>query len=560
MELGGVYTELKRFAEAEPPLLEAQRVAESVGRPTEMAALYGNLANYYSGIRNFSKAEYFNQKSLAICTDIYPPDNPVTASIHYNFADSYREEGKLDLAYEQSQHAVDTIAHHMESNATQGSEYLVAEALGQRKIFVQNGALAGAVSAAAPAQAEAVATSSFAASQLAKASIAGQAISRMAARFAGGNDALAAAIRSGEALAERKRQLDAELIAAAGRPQGERNAGTEASLRAELASTDQRLSAFGAQLAQEFPAYAELTSPRPLPVSEVQNLLAPDEAMLVYLIGDDASWLWVVRRDAVGLVRLEIGSEALLTEVTALRERLDPEKNGLRQAFPATRAYDLYEKVFAPAAALLSGAHQILVVPDGALESLPFEVLVTRRPERDPSDDHPEDNRQIAWLARERAVTVLPTVSVLRALRRFAANAGATSAFVGVGDPVLSGPPQLSQRVVAPGSLLRGAMANVDRVRDLSPLPQTSTELRAVARLLGAGENDLYLRERASEPVLRRVPLHQYRVVEFATHGLIAGELVPRVADIAGFPLDQTFWLGVANSPRHHRRISDARY
>src|SRR5262249_7641937 len=64
-----------------------------------------------------------------------------------------------------------------------------------------------------------------------------------------------------------------------------------------------------------------------------------------------------------------------------------------------------------------------------------------------------------------------------------------------------------------------------EEVRHLPPLPETADEVRAIGKMLGAGNGDLYLAERASEPLLRQARLDRYRVVEFATHGLISGDL-----------------------------------
>ena len=272
------------------------------------------------------------------------------------------------------------------------------------------------------------------------------------------------------------------------------------------------------------PAYAELAARKPAKVSDVQRLLSADEAMLVYLVDEEESWVWVLRRNEVHLLHLAISAKALAQEVTALRQRLDPELNRGSQAFPATRSYALYESVLAPAERLLAGTHQLLVVPDGALQSLPFEVLVTRRPDRDPYDERPEEHRTIAWLARDRAVTVLPSASAFVALRTLASRNDAPSPFAGIGDPVLTGPTP-GDGGFAIEMLWKGSLADVDLVRRLKPLPETSAELREIARLLGAKDSDLYLRERASAPVLRQAPLASYRVIEFATHGLLAGEL-----------------------------------
>lgn len=71
----------------------------------------------------------------------------------------------------------------------------------------------------------------------------------------------------------------------------------------------------------------------------------------------------------------------------------------------------------------------------------------------------------------------------------------------------------------------------MNEIRNLPPLPETAKEIRDIAGILGAREDDLFLRERASEPVLQQAPLAHYRVVEFATHGLLAGQLnVPEPA------------------------------
>ena len=74
-------------------------------------------------------------------------------------------------------------------------------------------------------------------------------------------------------------------------------------------------------------------------------------------------------------------------------------------------------------------------------------------------------------------------------------------------------------------SLFRGATADVEKVRALPPLPETAAELHAIAKTLGASEADLLLGARASEPVLGQMSLDRYRIIEFATHGLVSGEL-----------------------------------
>ena len=122
-------------------------------------------------------------------------------------------------------------------------------------------------------------------------------------------------------------------------------------------------------------------------MADVQALLAPDEAMLVYFVSSQGSWLWAVRSDRAEFHKLDIDDNALSGEVVKLRERLDPDLNPDLTPFDAKRSYALYQKIIAPAAGLLDGARLVFVVPDGALESLPLGVLVTKTAGRQPG--HP---------------------------------------------------------------------------------------------------------------------------------------------------------------------------
>jgi len=90
-----------------------------------------------------------------------------------------------------------------------------------------------------------------------------------------------------------------------------------------------------------------------------------------------------------------------------------------------------------------------------------MSVLVTKPPTQ--HLERPEDHRGIAWLARDYAVTVLPSVSSLGALRQFADAEHASAAFLGIGNPVLNGKPGHERGVVL-ASLFRGAIADVEEV------------------------------------------------------------------------------------------------
>ena len=125
-----------------------------------------------------------------------------------------------------------------------------------------------------PSARGALTSEGFEVGQLAKATAAGAAVSRMAARFAAGDDALAVLVRERQDATERWRKLDGALVKAASRPPGERDKAGEAAMRQELSALDDRIKGIDTRLATAFPQFAELSAPQPVPLVEAQALLA----------------------------------------------------------------------------------------------------------------------------------------------------------------------------------------------------------------------------------------------------------------------------------------------
>ena len=246
---------------------------------------------------------------------------------------------------------------------------------------------------------------------------------------------------------------------------------------------------------------------------------------MTYVVWGDRTFLWVVRPDRGAFLRLDIGRQELKDAVTALRGGLDQTPRSIADvlAFDTEEAFLLYDAIFAPAVPLLKGAGHVFVVPDGALQSLPVDVLVTKEPKR--RVRKLEDYAEVPWLANKYAMTVLPSVSSLRALRHFAKASNASRPFVGFGDPLLDGDPGKGRGVDVAALFARGAVADVDSVRKLPRLPDTADELNTLAGSLKADDGSLFLRERATETAVRSQNLSRYRVLAFATHGLVTGEL-----------------------------------
>src|SRR5262249_24006582 len=103
--------------------------------------------------------------------------------------------------------------------------------------------------------------------------------------------------------------------------------------------------------------------------------------------------------------------------------------------FDFSLAHEIYDTLFGQIAADIKDKKHLIVVPSGALTSLPFQVLITEKPEGT------QRLSDAAWLIKRHAITVLPSVASLRALRAFANGTRTGKPFIGFGDPVFQKAP-----------------------------------------------------------------------------------------------------------------------
>jgi CHAT domain-containing protein/tetratricopeptide (TPR) repeat protein len=435
----------------------------------------------------------------------------------------------------------------------------------------------------------------YAAAQWAMQTGAADALAQMSVRFAKGSGALGALVRERQDLLSRRATEDRRLLDAIGRNDGK----AISELRKALNTIDGQLDLVDDKLARDFKEFAELSTPAPLAIPATQALLRPNEALVLLLdiAGssrlEEESLIFVVTREASRWSSVPLGRRALASSIAALRCGLDDalwqdasnwpqttedEKrqravqlerrqrcHALTKAAPRTelaglipievlpfdveRAHDLYQSLFGPIEDLIKDKH-LLIVPSGALTALPFHVLVTQPP-AEPLPQRVGAYADVAWLAKSNPITVLPSVGSLKALRSFAKAGKATSSFLGIGNPLLTGPSGTDRRAwtrlscaqaappsvqVAsrgmPGSVSRlfgSGLADIELVRRQQPLPETADELCAVALSTGATGDTVLLGEKASETTVKRLSadgtLSNARVVHFATHGLLAREV-----------------------------------
>lgn len=297
------------------------------------------------------------------------------------------------------------------------------------------------------------------------------------------------------------------------------------------------------EIARKFPDYSELVEPKPATIDKTKKLLKPDEILVSWYFGDKEGYLWSVSKDEAAFFKaIPLSQSQMSKQVSQLRKSLDPSVSSVEEIPPydVGLAYKLYQHLLGSIEESFANKKTMLVVPHAELGQLPLSVLVTRGVPQPAKIAAPVfmSYRAVPWLAKKIAITQLPSVTALAALRDSPHGDNARKSFIGFGDPYFSADQKLqADKLNAKTQLatrgipikLRSAPKSFGvssaELALLPRLPDTSEEILDIAKVLNAESSDIYLNQKASVKSVMGANLSNHKVVMFATHGLVPGEL-----------------------------------
>jgi CHAT domain-containing protein len=386
-----------------------------------------------------------------------------------------------------------------------------------------------------------------------------QALADSSARAVAKDPALAALVRSEQDIAK---EIGAELGALNNQlalPSGERNDQTVRAINAGLDKLRADRKTARQEINKRFPTYANLIDPKPPSVDEIKATLRPGEALLSFYFGQTSSFVWAVPKDGpVAFAAVPATAAELATKVRKLREALEPQITLVSEIppFDLSLAHDLYMLLLKPVEAAWKPAKSLIVVTNGALGELPLSLLPTAPAEIDPQATPLfAGYRNVPWLARTHAVTMIPSAAALVTLRHLPPGAPNRDTLIGFGDPYFNAQEATEAEASASADPAQVAAAEPETTaatadvatrgvplgRRASPhteeadsaelamlprLPDTRLELLAMAKALDVDPGkSLYLGKDANEQNVETMDLSHYRIVAFATHGLVPGDI-----------------------------------
>ena len=309
-------------------------------------------------------------------------------------------------------------------------------------------------------------------------------------------------------------------------------------LQREIATLTAEFRDVQTQIRRSSPRYAALTQPIPLESSEIQrDLLDPDTVLLEYSLGERRSFLWAVTKTSINSYelpereRIEAAARrvyALLVDGKGWAQGADTDA---RYAEAATQ---LSEMLLSPVAGQLKGK-RLVIVSDGVLQYIPFSALPSP-----PQVKKTNSASEFEPLAVGNEIVSLPSASTLAVLRREALNRAKALKIVAVfADPVFT---NADERVAAfkdvpaktsekPTAVFNASQKLLERALDLGAesnaaasirrLPFTRSEAKSIAEAASSGSSMKALDFKASRETALSTGLSDYRIVHFATHGLL---------------------------------------
>ena len=302
-----------------------------------------------------------------------------------------------------------------------------------------------------------------------------------------------------------------------------------------------------ARIRERAPRYAMLTQPALLRLEDIQSESADGETLLLeFSLGEKRSYLWEVSADAVEAYELPAAAviEGEARKVYELLSRRPTPAGGPAPAWPAE---------YLPAAAELSRmllgqvkglrkAKRLLIVADGSLHYIPFEALPEPDAAGTPPDNATGANDPRPLFLRYEIIG-LPSAQVLSAIRRDRNRPASHPKTVAVlADPVFDkdDPRVLARAGGADGAKDVSEVIRQERgggdlargLRDVDPgagvpvwrLPATLREARAVVSLVPRGSGLLLTGFDANRDQVSSEVLSEFRILHFATHGIVDDE------------------------------------
>jgi len=293
----------------------------------------------------------------------------------------------------------------------------------------------------------------------------------------------------------------------------------------------------------KYPEYFDLVEPKPITIEKTAKILNQNEVLVTWYFGERQSFVWAIHQNGLSnFANINLTKKDISRDVKILRKALDPGVSSVEDIppFDVILSNKLYSQIIKPIEQSLSGKNLLISVPHESLAQIPISVLLTEKINQPPKGSAAlKDYQNAPWLIRKIAISQLPSVNALAALRGAKIEKNDAQSFIAFADPYFSKAQAnnvLAKIETAQVVNTRGKPLNLRSVPKTSNvssaelallpgLPDTSIEVNEIAKVLNAKPEDIYLNQHASVKKVLETDFSKKNIIMFSTHGLVPGEL-----------------------------------
>ncbi|AFZ56634.1 CHAT domain-containing protein [Anabaena cylindrica FACHB-243] len=266
------------------------------------------------------------------------------------------------------------------------------------------------------------------------------------------------------------------------------------------------------------PRYAALTQPQPLTLKEIQQQVLDENTLLLeYSLGEERSYLWAITKTSISSYELPESAEIETLIKNFRNEIVKPTSN---KKTITKAAASLTQILLTPIAQQL-GKKRLVIVGDGALQYVPFAALTI------------PNTQTYQPLILNHEIITLPSASTVALLRREQqTKKTATKTLALLADPVFTKDDErLNIDRQLPKSqennnlnTLALKRATLNTAIKFQRLPFTRQEAQEILELVPENQKLQAYDFAANREFVTNTQLSQYRILHFATHGILNSE------------------------------------
>jgi len=261
----------------------------------------------------------------------------------------------------------------------------------------------------------------------------------------------------------------------------------------------------------EIPEVADLVSPVPCQVEQVQKLLDGKTVLIEYFLCENQSVVFFITKNEMVVYPLPSRDRIEKSIKAYLKILGDSPKGKFRGSLAACR---ISQELLFSVENIPNYIENLIIIPDGVLYYLPFETLILHNHNKVWKNDYLIENYNISYV---------PSSSILLFLSKKKTNNKNPKSLLAFGNPSYTIKNSLKGlkyktyiEILSESYLSQGY--------DISPLPYSEREILKISRYFPKKRRDIYLEEEAKEETIKKIFLKDYQIIHFACHGFLDEE------------------------------------